>query len=84
MHTLTCHPSLGKWIRTDLGVRTTREQVVRRITRDLHTSEEEEESPQETVVHSATLLPCAEEGDELLPCKEPQLYLCDDWINQWQ
>ena len=41
---------------------------------------EEEESPQETVVHSATLPPCGEEGDELLPCKEPQLYLCDDWI----
>ena len=39
-------PRLGKWIRTDLGVRTKqglgknspfREQVVRRITRDLHT-----------------------------------------------
>ena len=38
-------PQLGKWIRTDLGVRTcqglgknspSREQVVRRITRDLH------------------------------------------------
>ena len=46
MHALTHHSSLGKWIRTDLGVRTfqglgknspTREQVVRRITRDLHT-----------------------------------------------
>ena len=40
------HADLGKWIRNDLGVRTfqglgrnspSREQVVRRITRDLHT-----------------------------------------------
>ena len=39
-------PCLGKWVRTDLGVRTfqglgkngpAREQVVRRVTRDLHT-----------------------------------------------
>ena len=46
MHALTHHSSFGKWIRTDLGVRTfqglgknspTREQVVRRVTRDLHT-----------------------------------------------
>ena len=46
MHSLSHRPCLGKWIRTDLGVRTfqglgknspTREQVVRRITRDLHT-----------------------------------------------
>ena len=46
MHTNTCVSQLGKWIRTDLGVRTfqglgknspAREQVVRRITRDLRT-----------------------------------------------
>ena len=46
MHTLSCHPCLGKWVRTDLGVRAfqvlgknspAREQVVRCITRDLHT-----------------------------------------------
>ena len=46
MHTTTCASHLGKWIRTDLGARTlqglgenspAREQVVRRITRDLCT-----------------------------------------------
>ena len=47
MHAFLGDRCLGKWIRTDLGVRTfqglgkngpAREQVVRRITRDLHTS----------------------------------------------
>ena len=46
MHASTFASHLGKWICTDLGVRTlqglgknspTREQVVRRITRDLRT-----------------------------------------------
>ena len=46
MHTLAHRSSFGKWIRTDLGVRTfqglgknspPRTQVIRRITRDLHT-----------------------------------------------
>ena len=111
MHTLLDASSLGKWIRTDLGVRTFQglgknspagEQVVQSITRDLHTrciledlhcdshlqvpegntSEEEEvaEPPRATTVHSVTLSPCEEEGDEFLPRGEPQLYLCDGWI----
>ena len=46
MHAFLGDRCLGKWIRTDLGVRAfqglgrngpTREQVVRRVTRDLHT-----------------------------------------------
>ena len=46
MHTLLGHPRLGKWVCTDLGVRTfqglgknspAREQAIQRITRDLHT-----------------------------------------------
>ena len=46
MHTLTKQSHFGKWIRTDLGVRTfqglgknspLKEQAVHRITRDLHT-----------------------------------------------
>ena len=41
--------------------------------------EEQGEPPQETNVHSAIFLPC-NEARESLPCKEPQLYLCDDWI----
>ena len=54
MHTLIGNPSLGKWIRTDLGVRTfqglgknspAREQVVQRITRDLHTKHILEDLP---------------------------------------
>ena len=42
--------------------------------------EEDETPPQGMAVHSATLLPYDEEGDEFLPRREPQLYLCDDWI----
>ena len=41
---------------------------------------EAEESSQEPVVHLANILPHEEEDDELIPRKEPQLYLCDDWI----
>ena len=41
--------------------------------------EEQEEPPQETTVHSAIFSPC-DEAREFLPCREPQLYLCDDWI----
>ena len=41
--------------------------------------EEQEEPPQETAVYSAIFSPC-DETREFLPCREPQLYLCDDWI----
>ena len=41
--------------------------------------EEQGEPPQETTVHSA-IFPSCDEAREFLPCKEPQLYLCDDWI----
>ena len=48
---------------------------------DESASEEEDETPpQRMAVHSATLFPYDEEGDEFLPRREPQLYLCDDWI----
>ena len=42
--------------------------------------EEDETPPHGMAVHSATLFPYDEEGDEFLPRREPQLYLCDDWI----
>ena len=57
MHSLLHPPCLGKWIRTDLGVRTfqglgknspAREQVVRRLTRDLHTMQILESLPCES------------------------------------
>ena len=41
--------------------------------------EEQDEPPQETTVHSAIFSPC-DEAREFLPWREPQLYLCDDWI----
>ena len=41
--------------------------------------EEQEEPPQETAVYSAISSPC-DETREFLPSREPQLYLCDDWI----
>ena len=41
--------------------------------------EEQEEPRQETTVHSANFSPC-DETREFLTCREPQLYLCDDWI----
>ena len=49
---------------------------------DDSTSEEgqEGEPPQEMAVNSIALFPNDEEGDELLPSKEPHAYLCDDWI----
>ena len=49
---------------------------------DDSTSDEgqEGEPPQEMAVNSIALFPNDEEGDEFLPSKEPQLYLCDDWI----
>ena len=40
---------------------------------------EEEEPPQELAVNSTVLVP-DEENDEVPLPKEPQLYLCDDWI----
>ena len=41
---------------------------------------ESEESPQETDALAANSLPIAEEDDNSILKKEPQLYLCDDWI----
>ena len=45
-----------------------------------NTSEEEESSHQEPVIHLSNFLPHEGEDDEMIPRKEPQLYLCDDWI----
>ena len=49
---------------------------------DDSTSEEgrDREPPQEMAVNSTALFPSDEESDVFLPPKEPQLYLCDDWI----
>ena len=49
---------------------------------DDSTSDEgqEGEPPQEMAVNSIAFSPNDEESDESLPSKEPQLYLCDDWI----
>ena len=47
---------------------------------DDSTSDEEGEPPQEMAVNSVALLPNDEEDCEPLPAKDPQLYLCDDWI----
>ena len=46
------------------------------------TSDEEqgEDPPQEMNVNSIALALDDEGSDEFLPSKEPQLYLCDDWI----
>ena len=49
---------------------------------DDNTSDEEQEGepPQEIAVNSIALFPDDEEDDESFPSREPQLYLCDDWI----
>ena len=44
------------------------------------TSEVEEEASREPVVHVAHVSSYNEESEELIPRREPQLYLCDDWI----
>ena len=42
---------------------------------------EAEESPWDTIVRAAELqTPLNEELEDWIPNKEPQLYLCDDWI----
>ena len=49
---------------------------------DDSTSDEEQEGqpPQERVVNSIVFFPDDEGDDESSPIREPQLYLCDDWI----
>ena len=49
---------------------------------DDSTSDEEQEGEpsQEMVVNSITFYPDDEGDDESSPVREPQLYLCDDWI----
>ena len=42
--------------------------------------EQEEEPSQEMAINSIACFPDDEEDDESSPTREPQLYLCDDWI----
>ena len=41
---------------------------------------QEEDPPQETAINSTALVQDDEENDDVPLSKEPQLYLCDDWI----
>ena len=42
--------------------------------------QEEDPPPQETAINSTALVQDDEENDDVPLSKEPQLYLCDDWI----